>query len=316
MNYRKSRIEYYRERTFSEKLNVTFDFIRENWKPLLKYTFYLIMPVCLIQTFAMNSFISAGFSSAGSGGASSFGRMAGSSAVTFFVNYGVILFCSLIGAAIISGMVYAMMQAYATREDGLGHVTLNDFKENLVRNIWKCLRISLFFILICIVITGIAAILAVLVSAVSLFITIPILIIALLLLIPFMMLMPVYIFEHDIRFPDAITKAWKLGTETLWGMLGLFIVLSIVSSVVQTLTTLPWYIVTLFGHVLSLTAESTLNQSAIYKFAVFILGLIQTYGAYAASTVGLIGLAFHYFHAREKAEGVTIESNISNFNRL
>jgi hypothetical protein len=319
MDYQKSRIEYYRQRTFSEKLNVTFDFIRENWKPLLKYTFYLIMPVCLIQTFAMNSFVDgyAGFlSSTASGGASSFGHMAGSSAIRFMANYGVILFCSVIGSALISGMVYALMQAYATRENGLGHITLNDFKENLVRNAWKCIRISLFFILTGMTIVGIAAILAVLTSVVSLFVTIPVLIVLFLFLIPFMMLMPVYIFERDIRFPNAITKAWKLGTETLGGMLGLIIVLSIISSVIQTLSTLPWYITMVFGHVFSLTTDSAMNQSVSYKFALYLLGLIQTYGAYAASTIGIIGLAFHYFHAREKAEGVTIDSNISNFNRL
>ncbi|MDR0698696.1 MAG: DUF4013 domain-containing protein [Tannerella sp.] len=267
----------------------------------------------------MNSFITgyAGFlSRTASGGDSSFGSMAGSSAISFFANYGVILFCSLIGSAIISGMVYAMMQTYATRENGLRHITLNDFKENLVRNVWKCIHISLFFILTGIIFVGIAAILAISVSVASLFVTIPVLILLFLFLIPFMMLMPVYIFERDMRFSNAIKKAWKLGTETLGGMVGLIIVLSIISSVIQTLTTLPWYITLLFGHVFSLITESALEQSVSYKFALYILGLIQTYGAYAASTIGIIGLAFHYFHAREKVEGVTVDSNISNFNRL
>jgi hypothetical protein len=316
MEHQKPKIEYYRQRTFSEKLNATFDFIRENWKQLLKYTFYLIMPVCLIQTFAMNSFIGGYFSFLSSTGASSTGSIAGNSEISFMVNYGVILFCSLIGSAIISGMVYALMQAYATRENGLQHVTLNDFRENLSRNAWKCIRIFLFFVLTCVILIVLAAVLAALTSAVSLFVTIPVIFLLLLLLIPFIMLMPVYVFERDIPFPAALIKAWKLGTGTLGGMLGLIIVLGIISSVIQTIATLPWYIVTVFGYMFSLTAESTMNQSAAYKFILYILGLIQTYGAYAASTIGLVGLAFHYFHAREKTEGVTIASNISNFGQL
>jgi hypothetical protein len=309
MEYQK--IEYYRQRTFSEKLNATFDFIRENWKPLLKYTFYLIMPVCLIQTFAMNSLISGylGFlarSMTGSGDPIPF---------SFLVNYGAVIICSLAGAAIISGMVYSMMHTYAIRENRLQHVTLNDFRENLVANAWKCMRIFLFFIFVYVIIIFIIAFMAA-VSTVSLIITIPAFILSVLCIIPLMMLMPVYIFERDIRFTDAVRKAWKLGMGTLGGLIGLMIVLGIISSVIQTITMLPWYITTVVGQMFSMTAESTVNQSAVYKFAVYVLGLIQSYGMYAASTIGTIGLAFHYFHAREKAEGVTVESNISNFNEL
>jgi hypothetical protein len=313
MEYQKAKIDYYRQRTFSEKLNATFDFIRGNWKPLLKYTFYLIMPICLIQTLAMNSVMSNYFGvllPTITGGGSAAGMSFG-----FLANYGIVILCSLAGSAIISGMTYAMMQAYETRENGLRHVTLNDFKENLVTNAWKCVRIILSFVLVYAVIMFIVALLAA-ASVVSLFVTIPLVILAALCFIPLMMLMPVYIFERDIRFFDAIAKAWKLGMGTLAGMVGFLIVLGIISSVIQTITMLPWYLVTIVGHVFSLTAESTMNQSVVFKFTVYILGLIQSYGMYAASTIGTIGLAFQYFHAREKMEGVTVESNISNFNRL
>ncbi|MDR1524521.1 MAG: hypothetical protein LBS79_04550 [Tannerella sp.] len=310
--YRKPKIEFYRRRTFSEKMNATFDFIRENWKPLLKYTFYLIMPVCLVQTFAMNSFISGYIellSSAGGGGTLF-------SANSTLVHYGVLMLCSLVGSAIIAGMVYALMQTYATRADGLAHITLDDFKENLVRNIWKILFISLFLIFILSAIILAATFLAVVVSTISLFITIPLIFLCLLLLLPLMMIVPVFIFERDIRFSDAVKKAWRLGMSALGGMLALIFVLGVISSVIQTVTMLPWYITIVFGNLFSLSAESPVTQSVVFKFAVYILGLIQTYGMYVSSTIGTIGLAFHYFHVREKVEGVSIDSNISNFSNL
>jgi hypothetical protein len=309
--YRKPKIEFYRQRNFSEKMNATFDFIRENWKVLLKYTFYLIMPVCLIQTFAMNSFIGDYFGLLSSATGRGFsGSMAG-----VLGNYGALTLCSLIGSAIIAGMVYAMMQAYATRENGLRQITLNDFKENLVANAWKIIRISLFLIFICTILVSAVILLATL-STVSLFLTVPLFIVFLLLLIPFIMVVPVYIFERDLRFYDAIRKAWLLGTKTLGGMIAFLIVLSIISSVIQTVTMLPWYITILSGFVFSLTSESVMNQSAVFKFVLYILGLIQSYGTYVSSIIGVVGLAFHYFHAREKIEGVSIESSISNFSDL
>jgi len=96
----------------------------------------------------------------------------------------------------------------------------------------------------------------------------------------------------------------------------LMIILYIISSVIQTITMMPWYLTVVIGSVFSVATESTINQSVIYKFAIYILGLIQSFGMYISMIIGIIGLAFQYFHAREKVEGITIESNISNFDKL
>ena len=314
MEYLKPKIEFYRQRTFSEKLNVVFEFIRENWKPLLKYSFYLVMPVCLIQTFFQNSFFGIYMSALTSGRAGS--NPFGDSMAGFLTNYGAMLFCIMVGSAIMSGLIYAMMQTYAVRDNRLREVTLNDFKDLMVKNTWKYVRLFLAILFVFILIVAVMTSLAVLTSAWSLAVTIPLLFASVLLMIPLMLTVPAYIFEIHITFFEAIRKAWKLGIATLGGMLGLMIVLSIISSVIQTVTMLPWYLVMMVGSVFSLLSESMLTQSVIFKFALYILGLIQTFGMYVASIIGIIGLAFQYFHAREKVEGVTIESNISNFGNL
>lgn len=313
MNDQKPRIEFYRQRTFSEKMNVTFEFIRENRRPLLKYSFYLIMPICLVQTLAMNSFLSVYVDAIthSAAGQSPFGN----SMVSFLTNYGILLLCALIGTAVMSGMIYAMMQTYATRENKLENVVLDDFRENLTKNAWKCLRILFALMFVYLFTVFFAAFLAYL-SSYTLILTIPLGLAFLLCLIPMMMLVPVYIFERDISFFDALKKAWKLGTSTLGGMLGLMIVLYIIASVIQTITMMPWYLTWIFGTVFSLSSESGITQSVIYKFALYILGLIQSFGMYVSTIIGIIGLAFQYFHAREKVEGITIESNISHFDEL
>ena len=50
------KIEIYRTRTFSDKLTDTFNFIRENWRPLLKYLIYVMLPVSIIMAFFVNHF--------------------------------------------------------------------------------------------------------------------------------------------------------------------------------------------------------------------------------------------------------------------
>jgi len=308
------RIEFYRQRSFSEKMNVVFAFIRENWKPLLKYTFYLLMPVCLVQTFAMNAIVSTTFS-AGFNAATD-GNPFGSSMVGFISNYGVLMFCMMTGSGILSGLIYALMQTYAVRPDKLQDITLNDFRDILMKNFWKYVRLILVIFFVFLMIVAVMSLLAAMVSVWSLAITIPLLLVFMIFLIPLMLIIPTYIFERDLTLADAIKKAWKLGVATLGGMLGLMIVLYFISSVIQTVTMLPWYLMTIVSNVFSVASESTMNQSVIYKFVVYILGLIQSFGAYVASMIGIIGLAFQYFHAREKVEGITIESNISNFSEF
>lgn len=313
MDDQKTRIEFYRQRTFSEKMNVTFEFIRENWKAMLKYSFYLIMPICLVQTFATNTFFNVYIQAL----SNSFGSpQLGNSLGGFLINYGVMLFCILIGSAMMSGMIYAMMQTYATRDNKLQNLTLNDFKEQLVRNAWRILFVALFLIFVYLILMFAAVFLAVTVSRFSLFITMPLVFILLLCMIPLILVIPVYIFERNIQFFDAIKKAWKLGTATLWGMLGLIIVLYFITLVIQTITTMPWYLTLMIGSVFSLSTESMIAQSAIFKFITYILGLLQSYGMYLSMSIGIVGLAFQYFHAREKIEGVTVDSNITHFDEL
>ncbi|MDR1814726.1 MAG: hypothetical protein LBR18_07775 [Tannerella sp.] len=313
MNELKPRIEFYRQRTFTEKLNAVFDFIRENRRALLRYTFYVIMPVCLVQTFAMNtiygSFLNLELRGAG-------GNPFETGTAGFIANFGVLLLCILVGSAMISGLVYALMQTYAVRENRLEGVVFGDFSGRLVRNSLRCIALIVFMIVLFAFIVAFAGILAATASERSLLLTVPFVIVLAFCMLPLMLVMPTYLFERDLSFFQAFGKAWKLGTKTFWGMLGLMIVLYFISSVIQTVTMLPWYILMLVGTIFSVSADSGLSQSVIYKFALYILGLIQTYGVYVSSVIAIIGLAFQYFHAREKIEGVTIEQNISNFSSL
>jgi len=215
-----------------------------------------------------------------------------------------------------SALIYAMMQTYAVRENRLQQVTLNDFKRLMLKNIWKYFRLMLAIMFGFVLIALFMSLLAAFVSSWTLAVTIPLFLLFCLACIPLLMLVPTYIFERDITFTGAFKKAWKLGFATLGGMLGLIIVLFFLTYVIQTISTIPYYLLFFIGNIMSTLSESTMNQSVIYKFSIYLLGLIQAYGTYIASSIGIIGLAFQYFHAREKVEGVTIESNISNFSNM
>ena len=54
MESQKPKVAMYVKRSFGEKLNASFDFIKDNWKMLLKFITYLLLPVSLIQALSLN----------------------------------------------------------------------------------------------------------------------------------------------------------------------------------------------------------------------------------------------------------------------
>lgn len=58
MEYVRPKVELYRTRTFSEKISDTFAFIKDTWRPMMKYFVYLMLPVSIVLAFFMNNFFS------------------------------------------------------------------------------------------------------------------------------------------------------------------------------------------------------------------------------------------------------------------
>ena len=53
MQIERPKIELYKVRSFGDKFSAIFEFIRENFKFLLRACTYLLLPLCLVQGFAM-----------------------------------------------------------------------------------------------------------------------------------------------------------------------------------------------------------------------------------------------------------------------
>lgn len=95
MESQKPKIALYVKRPFGDKLNATMDFIKENWKPMLKFCTYLILPLCLIQAISMNGIMGGamGIAAAKEAGTNSLAAIG----MQFWVNYGLMFLCYLVG---------------------------------------------------------------------------------------------------------------------------------------------------------------------------------------------------------------------------
>lgn len=299
------------KRPFGGKLNASFDFIKENWQLLLKFTTYLLLPLCLIQALSLNKVMGGAF--AMSAFASSTAVGANAATLTRFASYyGIYMVIYMVGTILLTSLVYGLMRTYNEREERLQGITLGILKPLLFHNIKRMLIMMLACIVLVLLIFTLMGVFAAL-TPFTLILTFPL---TIAFSIPLALLGPIYLFE-DITLMGAFKKTFRLGFATWGGVLAISLIMGLVANVLQGITMMPWYIATVVKTVFATSdVGSETTVSAGYSFMLYLLGIVQAFGAYLSMIFSLVGLAYQYGHASEVVDSVTIESDIDNFDKL
>ena len=136
MESQKPKIAMYVKRPFGEKLNASFDFIKENWKQLFKYSTYLILPICIIQAANFSGLMGSmtdltAMQTSGGIGENPLAALGPS----FALNYAGVIFFSCLGGLLLTSLIYAMVRLYNEREERLNGIVFSDIKSLLLRNV-------------------------------------------------------------------------------------------------------------------------------------------------------------------------------------
>ena len=97
---------------------------------------------------------------------------------------------------------------------------------------------------------------------------------------------------------------------------GLMLVFGLIGSIVNMVTYLPWYLFTFIGQLFSYTEGNGMADTLWFQLTSYILGIVQSYGYYLSQVIAMTGIAFEYFHLREKHEGVSAATDIASFSKL
>jgi hypothetical protein len=310
MNYQTQKINFYQKRSFGENITATFDFLKSSWKPIIRLCLYILLPLSVVQGVFMNNFSSAAIDSA-KYPPSTMGALSGLS-YSVIINYLLLIIFYVIGQTIVTAIVYTVMQKYQSSEK-LEKYTLSDIKDDFISCLKQCFILT-FYVMI--IVLGYAAIVGV---SAALFPYLLFLIIpgTFALIIPFSLIFPAYIFGEETGTNNALKQAFRLGFPT-WGSLFLLIViLTIISSIIQTITFIPWYAGVIIKNVLGLMNKTSEASGSIWSdFLMYILAAIQVFGSYLAVLLVLPGVAFHYFSASEAKDSVSVNNDIENFEQL
>ncbi len=310
MSSEKPLIKLYRKRTFGDKLSDTFDFVGENFRTLLKYITYLVLPVAIVQTFCMNNFMTGymeSITAITSGGGRNFADM-----LQWLSSMGLYMLVQFVAIILVYAVSYTMMQLYEQRSERLKGVTFDELRPGVVQ---KCLR-QLVLLVTSIAIFVVFVLLMALLIAASPYFILPVIIIAVVVLPLFVLVYPIYLFE-DTGIVSAYAKSVRLGWKTWAGIVGVMIVLYIISSIISGLISTPWYIMVMAKNLLATQGNTSGFVSSFgYTAIQYLLGVVSSFAGSCIMALMCIGIAYQYGHACDKVDGVGVDQDIENFETL
>lgn len=314
MQEKNKKIPLYRVRSFGEKVSVTFDFLRQNWRLWLQLSCYLLLPVSLLQALSLNTMTS-GFIE-GSILEESMGDMMPAElqdGAGYLISYLALILFSAIGGMIVMSMITAMMRYYREQPEGLQGATLSDMKSLLLR----CLGRSALMILTMIVLSLIYVVLLIFSISMSVWIAVFGLLLLFVLVVALSLSVPVYLFEDDTTVFSAIGRGFQLGWLTWGGTFLLMFVTGFLAGIIQGVLSLPWYIGTIVKMVFMMSdSDSGASSSLFISTLLYLLAVVQCFGTFLTTSFSAVALAYQYGHAAEKHDHISVDEDIERFETM
>lgn len=312
-NTKQRRINLYASRSIGETLSATFDFVTQNFVPLIKFLSAFLLPVSALMGLSYQSMFS------------SFAHIENLNDETDMIlsvvtSYLPVLLLCLIGALLTVAVTYTLMQKYQQRDNLLKGLTLSEIKPLLKHNFWRLLKMLLLLTLIGMVAFVALVLVATMIMAIGgkfeafLFLLyMAMLAIAL----PLGLALPLCVFEPELGLFSCVKKALRLGFKT-WGTL--FVVMLVITMLVQIVSfilMIPFLfttMTTMFFEIDSTQyASLAYTSSAWFSVLTFASSLLFCFGLLLMSALSFVAFAFCYGRAADKVEGVSVKNAVQNF---
>lgn len=312
-NTKQRRIHLYASRSIGETLSATFDFVTQNFVPLIKFLSAFLLPVSALMGLSYQSMFS------------SFANIENindetEQILSVVMSYLPVLLLCLIGALLTVAVTYTLMQKYQQRDNLLKGLTLNEIKPLLKHNLWRVLKMLLLLTLIGMVAFVVLVLVATMIMSIGskfeafLFLLyMAMLAIAL----PLGLVLPMCVFEPELSLFSCVKKALRLGFKT-WGTL--FVVMLVITMLVQIVSfilMIPFLFTTMTSMFFEIDstqyASLAYTSSAWFSVLTFASSLLFCFGLLLMSALSFVAFAFCYGRAADKVEGVSVKNAVQNF---
>lgn len=297
----------YRKRTFSEKFNLVFDWLRDNWRPLLFSSAVFLLPSALLQGLGPN-----------------WASVFADSIVTGNQNWGMydsgmwqdlLYFIGLLSGPFLSfSLIFALIRRSFIDGEDLNALSLRKTWKAMTHNMGRLLwcGFCMGFVMWSVFLGG-ACLIGIfihfpVICQMLLFVGALVFVFLLLLCLSFF---PIYILDEYTDSLDAFQQSIRLCWKCFWGYLGTVCVMGCLSYALMGFSSLPVFF---FAFLKSLVLSNWLGAPGpIIDVFSYLSSVFVSYVGYLGSLLLALAVTIQTGHAIDKVDGVSADGEIENF---
>ncbi|MFM8912401.1 MAG: hypothetical protein ACKOE6_05690 [Flammeovirgaceae bacterium] len=307
-------IKYQQLRDFSEKINTTFYFIRQNFKSLGKALIFIAGPPALLVSLVFGNLFSDLFSQIAASKADPQATLSFFTSVSFWLQMTFISATGIVAYVLTLATVNSYLKLYERAQTN--KIDLTRIWEEVRSIFLKYLGAVILYVVLFVVVLLIGMIPVVILSTVS-----PVLVFfgfsaffvgSMYIWIATQPIFVIQVFENR-GFFEALTRSFFLVKGKWWSTFGLVFILSLIGGVLSYVIVLPFSIVANATLMHDITEQSQLNfdgpMATVFQamFALYYVTQILF------SSLTHLGIAFQYFNLVEIKEARGLMSDIEKF---
>lgn len=303
-------IEFHRTRDFSAKMNITFEFIKQNFKPLAKSLLVIAGPPMLIAALLMGSSFSDFFT---------FSSMVQNPAIfdkftspSFWLQLGFMLLMFLLAGACCVATINNYLLIYDEKKSN--QIEVQEVWERVRKALPMNIGTMILYLILAIVSYFLFAIPMFLLAAISpwlIFFGVIILVWGITYAFvgaSFVFIIRTY--EHT-GFFDALIRSFRIIQGKWWSTFGLMFVLTLIGMAISWVVIMPWYAVTMTNNLHSISTGEYSEPSETYQIVTMIVLSVYYLIQILLYSLPTVGLAFQYFNLVERRESRGLMTQIS-----
>jgi len=309
------KIEFYQTRKFGDKINITVEFIRQNFKTIFKVYTVIFMPFAALMGLLLGQFINFAFNNLSD--PYSMTEPSTSFLVTVGTGYLGFLFFSVVAGILMIATAYNLMKHY--HENYPEKVTPKQIFNMDMKHFWKILGYNILVFFGILLIPSVLVIYGVITESVPMIILSVFLYIGV--LIYFLTVLslgyPAMVLEN-LGPVEAISRSFKLIKEKFWSTFGLLFITYLAQSFIAYVFAIPFYIF-YFSFIITMAQGGDPSQftdpSIGFKIGIVISFVIMFFGQYLTSVIPFTALGFQFTNLVERRESRGLMQEIENLNQ-
>ena len=303
-------IEFHRTRDFSRKLNATFEFVKQNFRPLGKSILFIAGPPVLVASLVGGSFMSE-FMSFSMNGNPTEELENYFTSVSFWLQILLMLIFFTVSGVMNIATINNYLLLYEKKRSN--KIEVSEVWERVRATFWMYFSTVFLFIIVMIAGAIVMAVPVGILGAISPFLVFfGVLLLYCGMIYLFFGAALVFIIRAYEKkgFFEAIGRSFKLVKDKWWSTFGLIFILYLIVGVSSYIFLIPWYVITIVSALHTTSVDTFQEPSLTMQSMTIVLFTLYYLAQMVLTALPGVGTAFQYFNLVELKEAKGLMAQI------